>query len=99
MDSAVLYFSPTPSSISRICSAGDPGAGTERYLSDPMTTGLVGSTERTSAISRRAIGTPEALVELGISFPIDHMITEGEFFDSFTISMMSASLHRSKKRA
>jgi hypothetical protein len=54
-----------------------------------MTIGRVVSMERTSAIRRLAIGTPIGRVESGISLPIDHMMTAGEFLASLTISVMS----------
>jgi hypothetical protein len=39
-----------------------------------------------------------AEVESGISLPIDHSTTAGEFFAALTISAMSLSLLASKKR-
>jgi hypothetical protein len=64
-----------------------------------MTIGRVVSIERMSAISRLAIGKPMVTdVESGISLPIDHRTTAGEFFAALTISSMSASLLASKKR-
>jgi len=63
-----------------------------------MTIGRVVSIERMSSINRRAIGTPSGLVESGISFPIDHRITAGEFLASSTISLTSESLLASKNR-
>ena len=76
-----------------------PAAGTPRYLSEPITIGRVVSMARTSSMSRWAIGTPTAaFVESGISLPIDHITTAGEFFAACTISAMSASLLASKNR-
>ena len=69
-----------------------------RYLSEPIVTGRVVSTERTASMRRRAIGMPTSEVESGISLPIDHMITDGELRAARTISLMSASLWASKKR-
>ncbi len=64
-----------------------------------MTTGRVRSTDLMSSTSLRAIGTPISTeVPSGISLPIDHMITDGEFLAACTISSMSASLCWSKKR-
>ena len=74
-------------------------AGTLRYLSEPMTIGRVSSIALMSAISRSAIGEAGgAEVESGISLPIDHRTTAGEFLAACTISAMSASLLASKKR-
>ena len=42
---------------------------------------------------------PAAEVEPGISFPIDHMITDGLLREARTISLMSDSPLASKKRA
>jgi hypothetical protein len=68
-------------------------------LSDPITIGRVVSIDLMSAISRLAIGSPtDTDVESGISLPIDHRITAGEFLAASTISLMSASLLASKKR-
>jgi hypothetical protein len=64
-----------------------------------MTTGRVVSIDLMSSISRRAIGRPTVTeVESGISLPMDHMTTAGEFLAVSTISRMSASLLASKKR-
>ena len=80
-------------------SAPEPVDGTLRYLSEPMTIGRVVSMALMSATRRLAIGRPTvAEVESGISLPIDHRTTAGEFFAASTISAMSASLLASKKR-
>ena len=80
-------------------SAPEPVAGTLRYLSEPMTIGRVSSIALMSATRRLAIGRPTLTdVESGISLPIDHSTTAGEFFAALTISLMSPSLLASKKR-
>ena len=77
----------------------EPVFGTLRYLSDPMTIGRVVSIDLMSATRRLAIGSPTvADVESGISLPIDHSATAGEFLAALTISLMSESLLASKKR-
>ena len=63
--------------------------GTLRYRSEPATIGRVVSIERMSEISRCSIGSAWGEVQSGISLPIDHMITAGEFLASLTISSMS----------
>jgi hypothetical protein len=42
-----------------------------------------------SSISCCSTGTACEVPQLGISLPIDHMITAGEFFAPLTISLMS----------
>ncbi|EXU64338.1 hypothetical protein Z951_31505 [Streptomyces sp. PRh5] len=84
--------------MASIRSAGEPSAGSARYLSEPITTGLVPSAARTASMSRWAIPRPGALVESGISLPMDHMTTAGELRAARTISVMSASQYSSKKR-
>ena len=64
-----------------------------------MTIGRVVSIALMSATRRLAIVSPGLIdVESGISLPIDHSTTAGEFLAALTISEMSLSLLASKKR-
>src|SRR3954470_15237308 len=95
-----LRYLSEPRAIGRgVCGPPERVAGALRYLSERMTIGRVVSIALMSATRRLAIGRPTvAEVESGISLPIDHSTTAGEFFAALTISAMSLSLLASKKR-
>ena len=73
-------------------------AGTLRYWSEPITTGRLVSIDLMSATSCLAIPGPRDDPVSGVSLPIDHSTTAGEFFAALTISLMSESPHWSKYR-